>query len=190
MWTNIDKQEQEDSFHNKPSIKLWFPDHLKGLLVDDWENVTKSQQLVELPHKKATVDKILQDYLDYEKPCRAGDDTQIDILEETIGGLREYFDKALGRILLYRFERLQYAEQQKEWSAEQGPSTTYGAEHLGRLLVSLPELISQTNMDSQSVNRLREELVKFTNWLAKNYESYFLKEYMVPGPEYVEKARG
>lgn len=99
---NVDDAKQEDSFHNKPSIKLWFPDHLKGLLVDDWENVTKSQQLVELPHKKATVEKILRDYLEHERPCRNGDDTQIDILEETISGLREYFDKALGRILLYR----------------------------------------------------------------------------------------
>ncbi len=41
---------QEDSFHSRPTIKLAIPDQLKALLVDDWENVTKNQQLVPLPH--------------------------------------------------------------------------------------------------------------------------------------------
>lgn len=90
---------------------------------------------------------------------------------------------------IVRFERLQYADLQKTWTAEQGPSTTYGAEHLARLLVSLPELIAQTNMDQQSVSRLREELTKFTNWLAKNYAQYFQDEYSVPDAVYTEKAR-
>jgi hypothetical protein len=56
--------------------------------------------------------------------------------------------------------------------------------------VSLPELIAQTNMDHQSVNRLREELSKITNWLGKNPLLYFVSEYETPGPEYIEKARG
>lgn len=56
-------------------------------------------------------------------------------------------------------------------------------------VVSLPELIAQTNMDNQSVNRLREELTKMTNWLGRNIEKYFIREYETPGPEYIEKAR-
>lgn len=85
------------------------------------------------------------------------------------------------------------------------PCETYGAEHLCRLLgrsilhdpmislsnfnlVSLPELIAQTNMDQQSVNRLRDELTKLTNWIAKNATSYFVSEYETPGQEYCEKA--
>ncbi|MCQ8205932.1 hypothetical protein NP569_26970, partial [Vibrio parahaemolyticus] len=42
--------EQEDAFHARPSIKLNVPDNLKAILVDDWENVTKNQQVVPLPH--------------------------------------------------------------------------------------------------------------------------------------------
>ena len=57
-------------------------------------------------------------------------------------------------------------------------------------LVTLPELIAQTNMDQQSVNRLREELLKMTNWLAKNATTYFVKEYETPSQSYIEKARG
>jgi hypothetical protein len=55
--------------------------------------------------------------------------------------------------------------------------------------VTLPELIAQTNMDVQSVNRLREELTKMCNWIGRNVEKYFCKEYETPGQEYVEKAR-
>ncbi|KAL2185498.1 MRG-domain-containing protein [Thermothelomyces heterothallicus CBS 203.75] len=184
--------EQEDNFHNRPSIKIPVPDHLKAMLVDDWENVTKNQQLVPLPHPHP-VDEILDDYLAHEKPNREQGSASLDILEETVAGLREYFDKALGRILLYRFERAQYHEMHKLWSQPDGKHKsavdTYGAEHLSRLLVSLPELIAQTNMDQQSVNRLREELIKFTNWFSRHVTKYFVSQYETPGAEYIEQAR-
>jgi mortality factor 4-like protein 1 len=45
-------------------------------------------------------------------------------------------------------------------------------------------------MDLQSVNRLREELSKITNWLGKNPVKYFVSEYETPSQQYVEKARG
>lgn len=87
----------------------------------------------------------------------------------------------------------------------------YGAEHLARLIgmckhlhsfrlspktwiltglkVSLPELLAQTNMDQQSVSRLREEISKFTGWLGRNCETYFVNEYETPSQEYIDKAR-
>lgn len=58
------------------------------------------------------------------------------------------------------------------------------------LVVSMPELIAQTNMDQQSVNRLREELMKMTTWLGKNSNRYFTAEYENASQEYIEKARG
>ncbi|KAK7707011.1 Esa1p-associated factor [Diaporthe eres] len=189
-WPDLNLKSQDESFHARPSIKLVMTDVLKGILVDDWEHVTKDSQLVPLPHEQP-VAKILNDYLEDEMPKREEDSAQVDILKETIAGLREYFDRALGRILLYRFERLQYSELLPQWENEKdgGPSSVYGGEHLCRLLVSLPELLAQTNMDQQSVSRLREELTKFTNWLSKNGQKYFVREYEVPGPEYQEKAK-
>lgn len=97
----INWMEQEDAFHNRPSIKLVMPDLLKAILVDDWEHVTKDQQLVPIPHEHP-VDEVLKEYLDDEKFKREEGSTQMDILHETIAGLREYFDRTLGRILLYR----------------------------------------------------------------------------------------
>lgn len=98
---DADSAFQEDTFHSRPSVKIPVPDHLKSLLVDDWENVTKNQQLVPLPHKQP-VTKILEDYLAYERPKHVEGSPSLEILEETIAGLLEYFDKCLGRILLYR----------------------------------------------------------------------------------------
>jgi hypothetical protein len=92
---------QEEGFHSRPSIKLVIPDHLKAILVDDWENVTKNQQLVPLPSPHP-VNSILADYLASEKPKREPGSASADILEEVIAGLKEYFEKCLGRILLYR----------------------------------------------------------------------------------------
>ncbi|TVY43938.1 Chromatin modification-related protein [Lachnellula subtilissima] len=188
-------KNQEETFHARPSIQLPIPDHVKAILVDDWENVTKNQQLVPLPSAHP-VSEILDDYYNYESPRRVEGSSHADILEEVIAGLKDYFEKCLGRVLLYRFERAQYTEVRTAWGSSQGPLSgksavdTYGAEHLSRLLVSLPELIAQTNMDQQSVNRLREELIKLTTWLGKNAEKYFVKEYETPGADYVEKARG
>lgn len=93
---------QEENFHIRPSINIVIPDHIKAILVDDWENVTKSQQLVPLPHKKS-VTQILDDWLEFEKPKRPVGSAQADILEEIVAGLKEYFERCLGRILLYRY---------------------------------------------------------------------------------------
>ncbi|KAK2021842.1 MRG-domain-containing protein [Colletotrichum zoysiae] len=191
---SLTSHEQEDGFHARPSIKLPIPDHIKAMLVDDWENITKNNQLVPLPHPHP-VDEILNDYLNYERPNREDGSANMDILEEVVAGLREYFEKSLSRILLYRFERPQYHEVRKVWekAAEnekhKSVCDTYGPEHLCRLMVSLPELVAQTNMDQQSVSRLREELSKLTVWLGKNAKSYFVSEYETPSQEYIDKAR-
>lgn len=97
----LKSKKQEDAFHSRPSIKLVIPDHLKAILVDDWENVTKNQQLVPLPSAHP-VNKILADYLVFEQPKRLPGSAEADILEEVVAGLKEYFERCLGRILLYR----------------------------------------------------------------------------------------
>jgi hypothetical protein len=54
---------------------------------------------------------------------------------------------------------------------------------------ALPELIAQTNMDQQSVNRLRDELGKFTNWLEKHIPEYFVNTYESPTADYADKIK-
>ncbi|KAF2107272.1 mortality factor 4-like protein-like protein 1 [Lophiotrema nucula] len=184
----------EETFQNKRAVKIYMPDRLKSLLVDDWENITKSLQLVQLP-SKAPAGLILDEYANAQKR-RAGS-VEADILEEVIQGLKEYFNKSLGRLLLYRFEREQFLDIHNR--LESGTSDLagknlydiYGGEHLLRLFVSMPELIAQTNMDIQSVNRLREELTQMLTWLSKEPQvnAFFASVYESPGQAYIDKVK-
>ena len=114
---------QEETFHTRPTIRILLPDRLKSILVDDWENVTKSLQLVRLP-SRTPVSVILDDYSAHELSKRRAGSPDADILAEVIAGLREYFNKCLGRLLLYRFEREQYFE---VYQAIEGNSTVKGS---------------------------------------------------------------
>lgn len=155
---DLSNQEfQEEHFASRPSIRLSIPDQLKGLLVDDWENVTKSLLLVPLP-SQAPANFIIDTYFNEEKHNRRLGSADSDLLLEFCCGLKLYFEKAVGKILLYRFERLQLAEvsftstprhshvlttpqvrklwesgRYPEW-ADRGPGDCYGAEHLTRMI--------------------------------------------------------
>lgn len=114
------------------------PDNLKSLLVDDWEKVTKDQKLAPVP-SPVPVSQFLHEYRAAELPNRRPGSADADILEEVIAGIREYFNKALGRILLYRFERGQFYEMHRLIEAGSGEHAgkglveVYGCEHLLRL---------------------------------------------------------
>lgn len=184
-------------------MRIILPDVLKSLLVDDWENVTKNLQLVPLPHPHP-IRQILNDYFDSEKSRRVPDSTDMDILEEFVHGIEEYFNKSIGRILLYRFERQQWLEINQRMNGHRPASLTkgepdlenlkpneiYGAEHLARLFCSMPELIAQTNMDAPSVAKLKQELQQLTSWLGKQADKYFAAAYEDPGSDYQNKVKG
>jgi mortality factor 4-like protein 1 len=55
----------------------------------------------------------------------------------------------------------------------------------------MPELIAQTNMDAQSVGRLREELIQMLTWLAKDPQTntFFSSVYESPGQAYIDKVK-
>lgn len=115
------------------------PDRLKSLLVDDWENITKNLQLVQLPSAQPA-GVILDEYFKFATSTGHRNSTETDILEEVIAGLKEYFNKALGRLLLYRFEREQFfdiqtrMEQATDDLSGKLLTDIYGGEHLLRLL--------------------------------------------------------
>ena len=139
VFSAVDNDNQEEAFLGRPQISIPCPDHLKSILVDDWENVTKNLHLVPLP-SKTPVNMILDTYYEEEKAKRRPGSAEADILEEVVAGIKEYFQHSLGRILLYRFEREQYHEIRQLWEGAvggewegKGPGDVYGAEHLARL---------------------------------------------------------
>lgn len=180
--TSVDKEE---AFMSRLEVRIPIPEPLKAQLVDDWENVTKNQQLVSLP-RNPTVAELLKQY---KKSVEGGKNRrQDDVLSEVLAGIKTYFDKSLGNNLLYRFERHQYVEIRKKY-ADKEMSEVYGAEHLLRLFVSMPALLAHTNMDQEAVNVLREHISDFLKYLVKRQKEVLLTEYENASPHYQGLAR-
>lgn len=130
--------EQEEHFQARPAVKIDVPDHLKAILVDDWENVTKNLSLLPVPAEHS-VSEVLSTYFDEEKGKRRLGSAEADLLEEVVQGMKEYFESCLGKMLLYRFEREQYFQVRQAMEKgdpiykEKTIADIYGAEHLCRL---------------------------------------------------------
>lgn len=136
--TKVSPPKQEESFVTKPAVKIPIPDNLKMILVDDWEQVTKNHAILPLPVPHP-VNEILELYEEDERKNRRPGSAEYDLLVETVHGIKEYFAKCLGKILLYKLEREQYFEMRACWEGcileweGKGPGDIYGAEHLIRL---------------------------------------------------------
>ncbi|KAJ0085275.1 hypothetical protein Patl1_08881 [Pistacia atlantica] len=132
----------------------------------------KIHSLVKLPCTP-TVDDILEKYRHYrlEKDGLIADSTR-----EMIKGLHSFFDKALPIMLLYKSERQQYEDTMAVMVA---PSTIYGAEHLLRLFVKLPELLVHAKIEEETSTKLQQMLLDFLEFLQKNQSSFFLSTYHI-----------
>ncbi|KQJ81715.1 protein MRG1 isoform X1 [Brachypodium distachyon] len=162
--------EEKERRSSESPLMSQFPLTLKKQLVDDWEFVTQLGKLVKLP-RSPSVDDILKKYLEH----RVKKDNKIsDSYAEITRGLRCYFDKALPAMLLYKKEQKQYKDEIK---GDFSPSTIYGAEHLLRLFVKLPELLASVNMEEDALNKLQQKLLDILKFLQRNQGSFFLSAY-------------
>lgn len=157
------------------------PAVLKKQLVDDWDWITREKKIVSLP-RKPSVAEILDQFLQSKK--KGGQSEKI--FNEVIEGIRIYFDKALGTLLLYRFERPQYSDLAKKQGSKP-LSEVYGAEHLLRLFVKLPQLLAHTNMEEDAANVLQQKLNEFLKFLQKSHATFFLTEYPVATADYIKR---
>lgn len=154
-------------------LVIQMPRALRKQLVDDCESVTHLGKLVKLP-RTPNVDDILKKYLEYRSKS---DDLKAHSVEEILKGLCCYFDKALPVMLLYKNERQQY---EKAIADNVSPSSVYGAEHLLRLFVKLPELLVDANIEEETSKELLQRLADFLKFLHKNQSAFFISAYHVP----------
>ena len=110
-------------------VRLRIPGYLKKQLIADWEAVTRNHRLVTLP-RPMSVKALLREF---EESKQKQESSHL-MVKEIRSGLEQYFEKALGTVLLYRFERPQFKAQQAA-AATEGKTLgdIYGAEHLLRL---------------------------------------------------------
>ena len=163
-----DTEDIANEVHKKPEIRLTIPDILKVSLVDDWEYITKNNQLVPLP-RKPSIHTILQGYKQHmieimDENDEGKKNRNIAVLDEIINGLEMYFNRAISSNLLYRFERPQFVQIKKEADNRNDNdelklmSHIYGVEHLLRLIVNLPSMLAFTSIDGESVKILQNQI--------------------------------
>ncbi|KAI3684667.1 hypothetical protein L6452_33892 [Arctium lappa] len=154
-------------------IDVQIPPTLKKHLVNYCEYITHMGKLVKLPCSP-NVDDILRLYLEH----RSKQDGRVfDSAGEILSGLRCYFDKALPAMLLYKDERQQYEE---ATANEISPSKIYGAEHLLRLFVKLPEILYHANIEEETLTEVQHKLQDFLKFLQKKERLFFLSTYETP----------
>ncbi|SAM04882.1 hypothetical protein [Absidia glauca] len=184
----LEKEKEESDFLNKPEIQLEIPEPLKCQLVDDWENITKNQQLVPLP-REPTITQILAQYKQYKLEKKSGKTWNPDLIDEVSQGLCMYFNKALGTMLLYQFERQQYSDLRRKHH-NKDMTDIYGVEHLLRLYVQLPTLIAHTAMDETTISVLTDHLGDILKYIHKMRKQLFVSEYQNASPSYVSIVNG
>lgn len=120
------------------------------------------------------------------------------IVDQVLDGLKVYFDKCLGNVLLYRFERSQYVEM-KERFPDLAPSDIYGAEHLLRLfgmillnlsnIVQLPTLIAHTAMDQETITTLKDHFALLLKYLTEHEAELFSVSYDNASAAYLDQQK-
>lgn len=175
---DIKKDTEDDT--GVAEVKVAMPFTLKKQLMTDWENVTQEpRRLVKLPRELTAAD-VMSQYM--ESKADRSTPPQIARAQELIDGVRIYFDKALPLILLYRQERRQY-DLTIQKHPNKSPSEIYGAEHLLRAFVRLPQSLAQSALAAAEVTQVQKLLGDFLRFMQKNHATFFVQEYEEEEPE-------
>ena len=101
-------------------------------------------------------------------------------------GLEHYFNRSLGTILLYPFERLQYESILERQNVDfVTPAKIYGAEHLLRLMVKLPILLQDLVLEKSELQLLQSKVEELMRFLVRNDKEFFDSgAYVKASPDY------
>jgi len=158
---------------NKASLDIKLPSSLKRKLIGDWERITKKRLVMELPRAQGTrICDILSDF--QADAVREGQDQNI--VAEIARGIKDYFNQALRVTLLYKLERRQLAALCKEYG-ELSMDQMYGVEHLCRLFVKLPRLLSPDDLDKDTRDILKMQ-IEFIMRFVLRRDHYWNAEYI------------
>ena len=164
-----------------PKIAIKVPIALRAVLVDDWEYVTKDRKLIHIPSKHP-IDDILQEFHS-QRSERLESLVEQSQLSEFLAGLRLYFNTSLGKLLLYRLERIQFSEV-LEKHKNKPLTSVYGIIHLLRLVTLLPEMMESSNVDDQTAKILVKQCDALLDWIATYYDQFHKDEYVNTSSQY------
>lgn len=188
--------------------KLVVPFSLKKVMVEEWEVISQCNMNPILP-ASVTVRQMLQKYLASKLDVLSPKGTDVEqadssTQEETevldarkeewkdmVDGIALFFDEALPYRLLYQQETIQHALIELDPDlAILRKSDLYGCEHLLRLFVHLPALLSEAYSDVES-RPILSKIGDLTRFLQKHQSTLFTQSYRKPNEEELrEKDRG
>ena len=161
--------------------QLRLPQAMKLKLIEDWERITREKKLVPLP-REPNIATLLDDFLQ----AKSKRTTHERLYGEVNEGMRTYFNQSLGSILLYKYERKQFRDLKETAAGKDKPLVElYGAEHLLRLFVKLPELLAQCKMQREHMQVLVSKLMELLKFIQANKAKYFVTQYESATDEYL-----
>jgi len=180
----LDPSEREEA-----EIRVELSASLKRELITQWERVTLQGELLSLPRSVTAAEVLRRFEADAKKKARSAE--QAALAAACAAGLKAYFDGALYSSLLYAEERAQAeaALVSHKNTKKREPSEVYGAEHLLRLFVKLPELVPLRDMDAAAAKAVQAKLTEFVRWMQRNASAHFVSgEYVDARPAAAAKA--
>jgi len=160
---------------------------LKSVLVDDFDYIGRQRKLLHVP-SRYTVDDLINAYYEARKGVDGETEEQLLGAEEVCRGLKDYFNSTLGSQLLYKFERVQYADTLKE-NTGVPMAQLYGPVHLLRLLTKLGPMLSAADIEQNAMDNLLGHVNDFIGYMHKHRETlYQVEDYGTATPEYHRRA--
>jgi len=203
-------ESEEDDDDTEPTdaiLRLQWSLTLRKLVADDFEKVNHRKLLVRLP-KRPSIEGILEDFMlnacssfgiaSSVKPVEAVD------LRAVVESLKLIFEQNLKMELLYQFELLQHEaifspsppeelqqvdESDLKIARGRRPVAVYGGEHLLRLCVQLPKILSQTTMLRSEIELVRLSVQDLMRFIARNRDKYVGGGYKSASAEYLTYLR-
>ena len=146
--------------------KLTLPLVLKQFLVDEWGLITgDSKRLITLP-RTITATMLVNEYLEHMESKL--DKLQFSLYKDQFEGLLVYFNRSLPFLLLYRHEREQYDCLVATLGLDLNPADIYGGEHLIRLFVRMPRLLTGVIIPTTDMNDILSKYRDFIEFIKKN----------------------
>ena len=100
--------------------------------------------------------------------------------------MKTFFNQSIGTVLLYKYERKQFRDLKETAAGKDKPLVElYGAEHLLRLFVKLPELLAQCKMQREHMQVLVSKLMELLKFIQANKAKYFVTQYESATDEYL-----
>ncbi|XP_015912302.1 mortality factor 4-like protein 1 isoform X2 [Parasteatoda tepidariorum] len=167
-------------------IKIEMPPLLRNWLVDDWDLITRQKKILHLP-SRITVNHIIASYVKEKVSVKGLSQSMESSIVLFANTIRDCFNVALGKMLLWKFERPAYAEMLAEYP-ESSMCEIYGAIHLLRMFTKVGSLLTGLSSERNALTSLLVQMEDFVRYIAQNPSFFSLNDYVVASPEYHRRA--